>query len=141
MKDTADLLGLCASGHFNYMKVSREGHPEAAMTPGRTFSLRGGVDDHYTLPSSPSLLRAALLGLCRGESCLFIHALADSWLQLAEDDGTRGGGEGTWGRTERNQGGEILNQSRSVRRENKRDVRGFSASLSQQTRVALRSAR
>lgn len=51
-----------------------------------------------------------LWGTVRGESCLFIHALADSWLQLAEEDGTGGGG-GMWGRMEGNQGGETLNQS------------------------------
>lgn len=81
------------------------------MTPGRIFCLRG-----ERMKAKPPLLPVSLLsssfGAQRGErrhreAVLFIHALADSWLQLAED-GTEE--EGDCGQDRGESRREVLNQ-------------------------------
>lgn len=105
-------------------KVTREGHPEAAMTPGRIFCLRG--EWMNAKPSLPSVsLLSSSFGAQRGErrhreAVLLIHALTDSWLQLAED-GTEEEGDCGQDRVESRR--EVLNHSRSG--EKRRDIRGF----------------
>lgn len=83
-----------------HVKVTWEGHPEAAMTPGRVFCLRVRVNECSALPPLCLPCELPVWGT-EGErryreAVLFIHALTDSCLHAGRR-WDRGGGGGERG--------------------------------------------